>query len=177
MTHAQPASTPLLLEIDGDLWDWGGIGQPFKQLTHCAAEEECSPDDNPILSPDGRHVAYTVTPSQLVKYLISINWAVAGLTPSANVWTLDLATGIATRIADQAPSYDPKKDMGILRSNPVWSPDSKFLAWTEIVNIGSSSVEQLMVYDLSQKYTQVASRGAPDDYPTQPIWSDGGLAV
>ena len=173
-THAQPASTPLILAIggnsgsqyDADLWEWTGTDQPLQQLTHYGH------NGSPIISPNGRYVAFLSLPIPLMNYLMSLNWVAAG-EYAANVWMLDLATGNATQIADQPPDYDGKL-CGILRSKPVWSPDSRYLAWTEYGTDG----EQLKAYDLVNGLTRILSTEmGMDNYPVQPIWSDGGIAL
>lgn len=87
----------------------------------------------PILSPDGKTIAY----SSYAKTYVQDQFGGNGRSgpPAINIWVMDVATGSAKRLADQPADNRTQGDNRvrpfITRSDPRWSPDSKFLAWME----------------------------------------------
>lgn len=83
----------------------------------------------PVLSPDGKYIAYG---SYAKTYITDPGRSGA---PAVNIWLMETATGDAKRIADQPPDNRSPGDARIrpflARTDPVWSPDSKSLAWLE----------------------------------------------
>jgi hypothetical protein len=155
----QAKIAPLIIEIDGDLVSWDGTNA--KRLTNWGGNSE------PILSPDGKYVAYKSLP-QFVMDDMRKNGGRSGIPPS-NFWVMEIATENAFRIADQPPDARfaefGKDEKFTLRPLPAWSPDSKSLAWGEIIGIKQNADktyagydQRLVVYDLVRKSQKVIVR-------------------
>lgn len=176
-TSMLPENGPLLLHIssggsvNGDLWALDAPEQPLRQLTNYGYNY------NPVLSPDGKYVAYDSTPKG------DAPWECSGW-PPANIWVLDIASGDAFRAADQPPdsSSDPCGGSNFIqRPQVAWSPGSNFLAWGE--HQASETTPHvsynLVKYDVAQKNQQVI---VPDLPGTQGItngqavdWGQAGI--
>jgi hypothetical protein len=155
--------SPLIIEINGDLVSWAATNS--KQLTNWGY------NSSPVLSPDGKYIAYKSLPRFVVDD-IKKNGGRNGFPPS-NFWVMEIATGEAFRIADQPPdahyadaNYHDEKF--ILRPLPAWSPDSKSLAWGEIVGnkknpdgTWAGYDQRLVVYNLAQKSLTMLVRDMP----------------
>jgi hypothetical protein len=113
---------------------------------------------------------------------------VAGGDLPANLWVMNTATGDAVRIVDQPADASfmqtDHSDKYIIRSVPAWSPDSKFLAWTQLIidsENPSSNGGQLVTYDLEHQTEQVIVASLPEQYGTTsalPLaWGNTGIAV
>ncbi len=168
----------------GDLWEWTESGG-LKQLTYVGSNL------NPVISPDGKWVAYSSVGQVYAEHAIKDgDWG--GQLPM-NIWLLNVATGKSFIVADepsnaryQTDSYGVQQlSAYILRSQPIWSPDSMKIAWTEDLfsqtsthSQGSRS-EKLVVYDLSTRSTRVIVANMPyySVGPTQPAWGSEGIAV
>jgi len=157
--QAQDTPGPIILNLEGDLWAWGGADQPMIQLTSWGWNE------SPILSPDGTRVAYISTASIFVEWLETSSGS-GGFTPPGNIWVLDLASRQTFRVADQPADavWNGPTELGkyIIRTSPVWSPDGQQLAWGEflsdlvpITNDDRMDTAQLVVYDLVSQTTRV----------------------
>lgn len=179
---AADATPPLILIVNGDLWAWTGADQPLKQLTTWGYNSD------PVISPNGKYVAYKSLPQFAVDDL-KINGGRSGV-PPANLWVLDLATGAGTRIADQPPDAGyagrGKDEKFTSRPQPAWSPDSKFVAWGEMIGAKKDASgafagnwEQLIIYDLAKKSGRVAVKDLPGYQGltdgTTVDWGAGGL--
>ncbi len=187
MLRAAPANAPLILLIGpmagaGDLWAWTAPDKPLTQMTTWGYNEP------PVISPDGSHVAYASYATFVVND-IKAHGGRSGI-PPANIWVLDIATNQAVRAADQPPDAtfgeNGKPEKFILRPQPAWSPDSKAIAWGEIVGSKSNPdgtfggyIEQLVVYDLAQNSQRVIVHDLPGYQGltdgTAVDWSTAGL--
>lgn len=162
--RAADATPPLILIINGDLWAWAGPDKPLKQLSNWGYNR------TPVISPDGRHVAYLSTAAIRVEQYRKGNIAFADNGPQ-NIWVIDLATGDGTRVADQPPgATDAGYPQGwsVDRRQPAWSPDGKMLAWTDLTCCvqpapdGSTGPwEELVVYDWQNKSSRIVARQLP----------------
>ncbi len=178
---AQAAGPALVMNIRGDLWAWAGPGAKVQQRTNWGYNK------NPVLSPDGKRVAYKST-AQVAVDAIRRSGGIGGGDLPANIWILDVATNNAIRVADQpagasllAPNVPDKY---VVRSDPTWSPDGKSVAWTELVQdsaVSQEGVNQLVVYSLEQKSTKVIVSKLPKQYGVpaalQVLWGKPGIAV
>jgi len=124
---------------------------------------------DPVLSSDGKQLAYLYYPSDPAQ------------NPSpAEVWSVTLEDGTATRLAGVRVDADP----GLVRTAPTWSPDGSQVAWGEL----DPSADSLPGY---LPYTAVAADVAsgrteaispldltPDFADTLPPvdWGERGLA-
>src|SRR5579859_8237401 len=179
-TAAQVPATPLLIAMRGDLWTWDGPQSKPIQRTAWGYNE------TPILSPNGRQVAYK-SAAQIAVTAIKAKGGITGSDLPANIWLNDVPTNNATRVADQ-PSDASFMTQGtpgnyVLRSVPTWSPDGSALAWTELVVTANSvnPAQQLWVYDLAQKQARIIVPDLPPyaNAPTALVvkWGTPGLAV
>jgi tricorn protease len=100
---------------------------------------------NPIWSPDGKKITYT--------------------DKKLNLWCLDLATKKNVRVATDA--YGPIMDEASL--HPAWSPDSKWLAFSQLMN---NHLRTVWVYNLASDKRYAVSDGRSD--ATAPVFSRNG---
>lgn len=121
----------------GDLWTWTpGGADPARQTTW-------EFNRAPVRSPDGRWAAYTSVPSTVVEAAAGGLYRFEqGRPDPANIWLMDIAAREFVRIAQQ-PDSGPL----IIRSRPAWSPDSRRLAWTEVLENTYSA--RIVVYDVA----------------------------
>jgi hypothetical protein len=182
--RAQQKIPPLILVISGDLWKWDASGQTLKQLTQWGYNSA------PVVSPDGKYVAYNSLPAFVVDD-IKKQGGRSGYPPS-NIWLMEIATGNAVRIADQPPDArfagNGKDEKFTLRASPSWSPDSKALAWGEIVGNKTTSdgsfagyEQHLVVYDIARKRQTVILKDMPAyngiTGGDAVYWGESGIAV
>lgn len=156
-TAAPISPTPLILLLQigkgsgGDLWTLTGQAQSLRQLTKWGYNYE------PVVSPDGKTVAYLSTAAVVVN---AGPGAVGSGFPPATIWLLNPVTDDATRIADQPAGVGYPSDKLIARNTPpAWSPDSSALAWVERDSIST----RLMIYDVAK----AKSRAITLDLPQQ----------
>lgn len=152
----------------GDFWSYlPGDAEPVRHTTW-------GHNDLPILSPDGRYVAYlSVSTFYLDLMNAGDDLALSG-TPKMNVWIWDLTTGEFTRIANQPADADSADD-GIHRSRPVWSPDSTKLAWVEFNFSSDEPSSPLMVYELATGATDVWYEGLSAGFQDAGFYPPNGL--
>jgi WD40 repeat protein len=176
-TRAQDTVDPIIILNNGDLWAWDGSGNGLQQMTDWGFNQE------PVLSPDGQHVAYMAWSSITVDAL-QREGAVGGGEVPGDIKILDVASKQEAVIAAQPSGASffnqGVADNAVIRSQPVWSPDSKQLAWTEYDYPGVG-VSRVMVYDLSTAaLTTVvpdlpAQAGVP--VPMEMAWGETGFIV
>lgn len=143
ITMAQ--SQPLILLINGDLWSMASLeSEPFRE-TYWGYNNDMS------LSPNGQYVAYGSFPDWLVERdLAGVEPINIDTHPPTNIWVMEVATRTFTRIATQ--DTPPINDFfgAIRRTQPIWSPDSRQLAWLELPADREGSL-YLTVYDLQNE--------------------------
>lgn len=170
--NAQADTAPIVLWAEGDYWRYYPATNSVEQITTWGW------NSFPIISPDSTHIAYSSTAAFVVDY-INENGGIGGGALPSNIWVLNIATGDAFRPADQAPgaTFD-SGDTLYMRSNPTWSPDGLFLAWTEL---RSPNMENyLAIYNMltgETKFSTIDGQmyGVPAPLPIE--WGDGGIAV
>ncbi|MFC4456365.1 hypothetical protein [Deinococcus sonorensis] len=165
LSAASAATAPLVANIDGDLWSWTA-SSGWTQLTHWGH------NGSPVLSPDGRMVAYASVTEEAVR-AHAMGWS------PTNIWLLDLASRTASRLTVQPPGARGAE--GLVRSTPTWSPDGQFLAWTQKTAGTQPARHTLVVYSLSNAATLVAATAARtlsvSPAPAGVLWSPAGLIV
>ncbi len=167
VSGAQGSNDELFAFYEGDLWAWQP-GEAPEQLTTWGY------NSGPVLSPDGRTIAYRSVASEAVR---EIEGAVEGITYAgdapANIYLMDVATRDFERIAQQSA-------LRIWRSSPVWSPDSTRLAWTEMRGELQPSVDVVMydTRDGSTRSVATLEMGFQDGGLVMPFlqWSERGIA-
>ena len=144
-SQAQSVNQQLIAIRNGDLWKFDIENNTAKQLTTWGY------NGGPILSPDGRKIAYLSTPKELIDKINSGQIPQFAGTPPTNIWVMDIATEIFTQIADQRGAVT---DNGILRSVPAWSPDSTKLIWSEL-KVSNQGLDQatLQIHDMQSGLT------------------------
>jgi hypothetical protein len=178
---AQAASAALFMQL-GD--DFGGdvfsyAGASLKNLTGYGYSGV------PILSPDGKTIAY----SSYAKTYVQDQFGGNGRSgpPAINIWVLDVPSGNAWRLADQPADNRTQGDNRvrpfITRSDPRWSPDSKFLAWMEQAEGTNDSEDDgndhLVLGRLSDGQIQKIFKQSPGGIGSAPPidWNDQGISV
>lgn len=150
-TFAPAAPVPLVVNIAGDLWSWTSA-RGWTRLTHRGHHGP------PVLSPDGRRVAYASVAEEVVQARRrgegGNGWA------PTNLWVLDPTTCQASRLTTQPPGKVWHE--GLIRSAPAWSPDGEFLAWTQNSTDSLRINHTLVLHSLSNSLTQVSHTDAPD---------------
>jgi len=176
--QAGAARTPLLLQLGengiGDIFTYTEAG--FKALS------DYGYNGVPVLSSDGKTIVY----SSWAQTYVDDNAAGFGRSgpPAANIWLMDVTTKAAKRIAEQPP--DTRTDKTSIRpftarTDPVWSPDGKSIAWFEESETPSADQnDHLMVYSVATgKTTEIYSQpifcaGGPC---SSVLWTSDGLVV
>jgi WD40-like Beta Propeller Repeat len=178
---AHAASAALFMQLGddfgGDIFSYSGAS--LKNLTGYGY------NGVPILSPDGKTIAY----SSYAKTYVQDQFGGNGRSgpPAINIWVMDVATGSAKRLADQ-PADNRAQGEGrvrpfITRSDPRWSPDSKFLAWMEQAEGTSDSEDDgndhLVLGRLSDGQLQKIFKQSPGGIGSAPPvdWNDQGISV
>lgn len=172
-SQAQPLNQELIAFRNGDLWKFNIENNTATQLT------EWGYNGGPILSPDGRKIAYLSTASEVVDAINSGQPPQFAGSPPSNIWVMDVATETFTRIADQSGSGE----VGYLRSVPAWSPDSSKLIWSELnPNLQGYDQATLQIHDintgLTTTFAQNYNMGFQDGGIWMPPvkWGAGGIA-
>ncbi len=119
---AQSINQQVFAYLRGNLWKFNLADGSETQLTSGGY------NGGPILSPDGRKLAYLSASESFVAQWLAGTAQQSGGTPPANIWVMDVVTETFELVADQSGA----SEAGYLRSLPVWSPDSRQLAWIEI---------------------------------------------
>ncbi len=115
--------------------------------------------DDAVLSPDGKHIAFTV-------------WERVGteVKRQGRIWLVD------TLIADGGVSEPKPLLKGPKSSNvPVWSPDSQRLAYIAIVGEGDKAQPQL--HSMSIEGNQVRQMCTMPNGASEPSWSPDGKHI
>lgn len=165
MAQAQATSqAPLILNIQGDLWAWAGPSSQLQRRTNWGYNKA------PILSPDGKQVAYRSAAQVAVDAVKQVGGYGGGDLP-ANIWVLDIATNNALRVADQpkdASFKNPNRpDKYIVRSDPTWAGGGALVAWTELSQDVATQVDAaytLAIYDVAGNTTRRIDLKLPAQY-------------
>lgn len=103
------------------------------------------------MSPVGDYAVYKADPEALADEIAAECPCGGGELPS-DLTLVDLRDGTRERIADQPTADD--LFAGIARSIPVWSPDGRYIAWTEGVDPSA-----LVIYDREQRTSARVAEG------------------
>ncbi|MCY3781423.1 MAG: hypothetical protein OXG78_14010 [Chloroflexi bacterium] len=170
---AQSINQNVYAFMQGDLWKFDLDSNTSAQLTRTGY------NGGPILSPDGGKLAYLATSEAFVARWEAGTSTQTGGTPPANVWIMDVTSETFTLVADQTGA----SAAGYLRSLPVWSPDSRRLAWIEFDPEGPAlETAVLRVYDMGSGDRTTVPRsldlGIQGDNLRMPSlrWGGGGIA-
>jgi hypothetical protein len=121
---ATPSATvgtaPLIVVKYGDIWAWDPATARLRQLTW---HNYVFP---PVLSPDGKYLAFLVAPYANLKH---------GIDFGRSLWLLEVTTGREVQLSEpfevtlnaECPSCIPQDTQWI--NAPVWSTDSQALFW------------------------------------------------
>ena len=171
--RAQSIQQPIYAYRDGDIWRYDLEANTAAQLT------EWGYNGGPILSPDGRKIAYLSTAAEFVARFEAGGISQSSGTAPGNIWVLDIATESFQLIANQ----NGASEAGILRSLPDWSPDSRQLAWLQIdPNRQDLDAASLQIYSFDDGRTGIlhsnvnlGHQGAHIRMPSI-RWGEGGIA-
>ncbi len=134
------------------------VQQPLVPITPGATLHMSIPDDA-VLSPDGKHIAFTV-------------WERMGteVKRQGRIWLVD------TLVADGGVS-EPKPLLKGPKSSsvPVWSPDSKRLAYIAVV--GEGDKVQVQLHSMSLEGNQVRQMCTMPNGVSEPSWSPDGKHI
>ncbi len=171
--QAQRGNQPLYAYRNGDLWQFDLAAGSATQLTEWAY------NGGPILSPDGRSLVYLSTSAAFVaQFEAGVSSQTGAGTAPANIWLLDIASGRFRRIADQSGASAG----GYLRSLPVWSPDSRRLAWLQVDANAPHTTATLQIYQLDSGWATTLVSNVDLGVQARDIrmpslrWGEGGIA-
>jgi hypothetical protein len=175
--HLQAPEAPLTLVTNGDLWTWQD--GTLNKITHWGHNWEMA------LSPDGRHIAY-YSYARITVEAIQRTGGIGGGKLPGNIWVIDPVTGEAFRTQDQPEDAaffsEDAPEKAVIRSTPMWSPDSANLAWTEYIypDDGSTTL-QLVVFDMATQQARVIATGLPPQAgvpgPMDGVWGQTGIIL
>lgn len=177
VAHAQGTIEPIIILNEGDLWTWDGSGAGLQKMTDWGYNQE------PVISPDGHYVAYMAWSSITVDAL-QREGAVGGGEVPGDIKILDVDKHQEAVVAAQPSGASffnqGVEDKAVIRSQPTWSPDSQYLAWTEYDYPGIG-VSRVIIYDMA---TGMLNTLIPD-LPAQPgepvtmeiAWGESGLIL
>ncbi|GEM_PF-1461391 len=170
----QEQDFPLILRIDQNFWTWESDTGEFIQLTTHGQVSK------PIVSPDGQYIAYT-RPAQLTIDAIERVGMMSGILPN-DIWVYDISTGDTTNIGQQPANasffVEGVDNYALLRSYPTWSPDSRQIAWTNLLE--PTGDFELVIHTLSSNQQESYPLNIPEQYgiPTPLVVSwDNGIAI
>lgn len=173
LAQAQSLNQQVYAFRAGDLWRYDFATATVAQLT------EWGYNGGPILAPDGRALAYLSTTEAFVASWEAGKAGRTRGTAPADIWLMDIASGSHSRIADQSGAGAA----GYLRSLPVWSPDSRQLAWLQLdPNAQAIDAAHLQAHRLDSGITSTlvsaVDLGAQDSEISLPSlrWGAGGIA-
>jgi dipeptidyl aminopeptidase/acylaminoacyl peptidase len=180
--HVQAARNPLFLQL-GD--DFGGDIFSYTPTVGLKNLTVYGYNGVPILSPDGKTIAYSSYAQTYVQEQFGGNFRSGP--PSINIWVMDAASGNAKRIASQptdnrAPGEARIRPF-ITRSDPRWSPDGQYLAWMEQAegtnDRETDQNEHLMLYKLSSDQTKEIYKQDPGGIGSAPPveWNALGISI
>jgi WD40-like Beta Propeller Repeat len=169
ISSGQPSNEPIFLNLKGDLWVWRS-GPSLTRLTNYGHNHA------PIISPDGRWVAYSSDAAG--------SWGekcMGSGPPASNIYILRTDSSRAERVASQPKPVSKCGD--VTRTNPKWSPDSRRIAWSEHGDWknGGCLNFRLRVLDMATRTVSSAkiplelSSGETCDLPIIEEWRTGGL--
>jgi hypothetical protein len=136
---------PLYLYDGTAFWMWTEA-DGLQQITEPLPENQAA-----RLSPDRRWVAYQVITPLAENYIEE--WCPCDVTFATDLWLLNIETGEETKIAGQPDDIEDTFSE-IVRSFPVWSPDSSAFAWVEGIGVGD-----LTIYDIESGKTRTVAQG------------------
>ena len=170
---AQDAIQPIFAWSSGDIWKYDPASETATQMTNSGY------NGGPILSPDGRAIAWLATSADFIERHEAGEAAQTGGSAPADILVMDIATEAFTLIVDQTGAGDA----GYLRSLPSWSPDGGRLAWLQLDAEAQALDEAtLHIHDLDagMASTQLSDvdLGFQGDNIRIPSlrWGEGGIA-
>jgi len=170
-----PSGVRVAIEARGDIFTVPVEKGDYRNLTHSTAVH----DRDPVWSPDGTQLAWFSDASGEYQLMVGEQTGVAkpraiALPSSAffselawspdgkqlsfqdnhlNLWTLDLASGKATKI-DTETYDDPGRSI-----DPVWAPDSRWIAYSRNL---PNHLRAIFVYSLADGKTHQVTDGMSD---------------
>ncbi len=180
-----PTGVRAAFEARGDIFTVPADKGDWRNLTRSTGVH----DRNPVWSPDGMQLAWfsdasgeyqlmigdqmglakpKVIPLPSAAFFADLTWSPDGKRLAfsdnhLNLWTLDVATGRATKV--DADTYaDPGRAM-----TPVWSPDSRWLAYSKSVD---SHLRAIMLYSIADATAHQVTDGMSD--AVSPSFDAGG---
>lgn len=173
---AAQSDQPLLILASGDVWAWDETTNVLRPLTTGGSHF------TPVLSPDGRRVAYTQYPDVVLDALERVGGIGGGPLPK-DIWVLDIPDGVNFHIAPQPADAsfftDGVPDQAMIRSRPAWSPDGTWLAWTEALY--PEWTIQLTLYSFQTGEMRTIVTGLPEQGGVPDVldvlWADAGLIL
>ncbi|MBI1278575.1 MAG: hypothetical protein GC179_10660 [Anaerolineaceae bacterium] len=156
VANAQDSLPPIIAVAQGDIYAINPVDGSVKQLTNHNFQsyvDEPGSQSDLALSPDGRYLAYLLSPHFFVEAVRKNEVGNYGSSPS-NVMLLDLTTGEEKVIVQNDPRLTVKNQSDWrFHSGLAWSPDGTRLIFVQSQNVfdDASRSRQLLSFNLDTK--------------------------
>jgi|GEM_PF-3638563 len=170
-TQAQDQAEPIYLIEDGVVYQWISDTNLTEIATLSLDNIEAT-----STSPDGTRYIIKVRTDEALQ-TIEEQCPCGGTNWPSDFFLIDLTDTAPTPMQITTQPDGARTFEQIVRSRPIWSPDSNMIAWTEGVEVGD-----LYIYDFTTAETRILAEDIPaQNLVSSPVdillWTDAGIVI